>query len=84
MALLWLTFIESFSTLLLERGIYFYTRERFAFSASDNLWLALAFGVLYASGAAASHPLARLGGERSTTRCWRHRQACKRAENMKA
>lgn len=57
LAILWLSFIESFGTILLERGVYFYTRERFGFGATANLWLALAFGLLYAAGAASSHHL---------------------------
>ena len=39
--LLLVTFIENFATILLERGIYFYTHERMAFTKEQNLWLAL-------------------------------------------
>jgi MFS family permease len=59
-----LSFIESFATILLERAIYFYSHERLGYSRAQNLGLALVFGVTYASGAAASHPLARRLGDR--------------------
>lgn len=57
--LLLITVIESFSTILIERGIYFYTHHRpeLAFTDTQNLWLALGFGVSYAVGALASHRL---------------------------
>lgn len=64
-AILWLSFIESFGTILLERGVYFYTHERFGFDATDNLWLALAFGLLYAAGAASSHHFTARCGEKT-------------------
>jgi MFS family permease len=53
--LYWLTFIESVGTILLERGLYFYTHDILGFSDTGNLWLALAFGVAYVLGAVASH-----------------------------
>ena len=53
--LYWLTFIESVGTVLLERGLYFYTENVLAFSDAKNLWLALAFGVTYVVGAISSH-----------------------------
>jgi MFS family permease len=53
--LFWLTFIESFGTILLERGLYFYTRNILGFSDVDNLWLAFAFGATYVLGAISSH-----------------------------
>src|SRR5690606_13387083 len=58
------TFLESFATVLLERGLYFYTHERLAFSDAANLWLALAFGVAYAGGAMACHRLTQKWGEK--------------------
>jgi len=62
--LLGLSFTESFSTVLLERGIYFFSYERLGFSEIENLWLALRFGAVYAVGALASHPVSRRVGER--------------------
>lgn len=59
-----LTFIESLATILLERGLYFFTEDRLEFSSSANLWLALVFGVLYVIGALVSHPIAHRLGER--------------------
>jgi predicted MFS family arabinose efflux permease len=59
-----LSFVESFSTIVLERGIYFYSHERLHFTQNENLWLALGFGVFYIAGALASHRLARGLGER--------------------
>jgi hypothetical protein len=49
---------------LLERGLYFYVHERLGFSETDNLWLALAFGLIYTVGAFASHRTAERTGER--------------------
>ncbi len=63
--LLLLTWQESFATILVERGIYFYTDEQLAFGPSENLGLALGFGTLYVLGALASHALCvRLGEKR--------------------
>jgi MFS family permease len=53
--LYWLTFIESVGTILLERGLYFYTHDILGFSDTYNLWLALAFGAAYVVGAISSH-----------------------------
>jgi MFS family permease len=55
--LLVITFLESFATILIERGLYFYTHERLAFTDTQNLWLALGFGLAYAGGAIISHRL---------------------------
>ena len=60
-----LTFIESLATVLLERGIYFYTHERLGFSDTANLALALTFGLAYAAGAAGAHRLCHRLGERT-------------------
>ena len=57
--LLVITVVESLATILIERGIYFYTHERLAFTDVENLWLALAFGVAYAAGALSSHGVSR-------------------------
>ncbi len=61
---LWLSFIESFATILIERAIYFFSHERLGYSRAQNLALALVFGVTYTCGAASSHPLARRLGDR--------------------
>ena len=62
MARLWrvlvLAALESFATVLIERGIYFYTHDRFAFEEGENLLLAFGFGAAYVAGALASHRLA--------------------------
>lgn len=63
--LLWIAFLESFGTILLERGLYFYTHDLLKFSDSENLWLALSFGVFYVAGAFGSHAVsAKLGEKR--------------------
>ena len=62
--LLVLTFIESLSTILIERGSYFFCHDRLNFSDAENLSLALAFGTAYALGAITSHPVSRRLGER--------------------
>lgn len=62
--LLAIAFIESFATVLLERGIYFYMHDRLAVSDRGNLYLALIFGIVYVVGAMASHPIAKRIGEK--------------------
>lgn len=62
--LLGITFIESFATILVERGVYFYTRGVLGYSDVTNLWIALGLGLAYIVGASASHPLALRIGER--------------------
>jgi MFS family permease len=63
--LLALTFVESFGTVLLERGLYFFAHDVLGFGDLQNLWLALAFGVTYVAGALGSHRIAtRLGEKR--------------------
>ena len=63
--ILLLTFTESFATILLERGIYFFTHDQLGFTTSANLALALAFGLCYAAGATGAHPLTHKLGERT-------------------
>lgn len=58
-------FLESLGTILLQRGLYFYTHDRLAFSETGNLALALFFGVTYVVGALISHPLVTRIGEKS-------------------
>ena len=57
--LLAITFLGSPASVLLARGAYFYTVCRFkpAFTGAQNLWLALAFGLVAIIGALVSHPL---------------------------
>ncbi len=64
--LLLLTFVESVGTVLLQRGLYFYTSSLHGFSESQNLWLAFVQGVTYVLGATLSHPLTQRFGERRT------------------
>lgn len=59
-----LTFVGSFASVLVERGIYFLAREALDFSDAENLWLALLFGGTYVAGAALAHSLTRRFGER--------------------
>jgi MFS family permease len=66
--LLTLTFFQSFATVLLERGLYFYTEDRLGFSDVENLVLALLFGSMYAVGAVTSHRVTRSRGELPTLR----------------
>jgi len=61
---LWLSFIESLGTILIERAIYFFSHERLGYSEAQNLGLALVFGVTYTLGAALSHGAARRLGDR--------------------
>jgi MFS family permease len=63
-ALLWLTFLESFGTVLLERALYFFASDVLGFQDIENLWLAFAFGVTYVFGALGSHRAATAVGER--------------------
>jgi MFS family permease len=61
---LWLSFVESFGTILLERAIYFFSHERLGYGRTQNLALALVFGITYAAGAALSHGAAQRLGDR--------------------
>lgn len=62
--LLLISFLESFTTVLVERGVYFYSKNHLGFDARDNLWLALGIGVCYVCGALISHRMAQRLGER--------------------
>ncbi len=62
--LLFITFIESFATILVERGVYFYSHARLHFDDTNNLWLALGIGAFYVIGALNSHRLARRWSEK--------------------
>ena len=54
--LLLIAFLASFTAILVERGIYFYTDHRLGFTPSQNLWLALGVGVTYIIGALLRQP----------------------------
>jgi hypothetical protein len=56
--------IGSFATVLVQRGVYFYTRDVLGFGESGNLLLALGMGVAYVIGALSSHRVAKRFGER--------------------
>jgi MFS family permease len=58
------TFLESIAATLIQRGVYFYTHENLGFSQSQNLWIALGFGVAYVLGAFPSHAISKRLGER--------------------
>jgi len=62
--LLLIAFIESFVTILDERGVYFFCKEHLEFGAGENLWLALTFGGGYVFAAWRAHWLASRIGER--------------------
>jgi hypothetical protein len=67
-AILAITFLESFGTICVERGIFFYAHKHLGFSDAANLWLALTFGVAYVAGAMVSHPVCERAGERKVLR----------------
>ena len=56
--------IQSFATVLVQRGVYFYTRETLGFGGDQNLLLALGMGAVYVMGALPSHRVAKRFGER--------------------
>jgi predicted MFS family arabinose efflux permease len=64
--LLAVTFTESLATILLQRGLYFYTTSVLGFNETENLWLAFVQGLAYAAGALLSHPATARLGERRT------------------
>jgi MFS family permease len=59
-----ISFAESFATIMVERGAYFYSHRVLNFSDSQNLWLALGIGVAYVTGALLSHRITKIFGER--------------------
>ncbi len=59
-----ITFIESFVSAIVERGVMFYAEHELGFSQSQTLWLALLFGAAYVAGALISHRAAGRLGER--------------------
>lgn len=58
------SFVQSLATILLERGLYFYTQDQLGFSDTANLGLAFLFGSAYALGAIRSSAITRSRGER--------------------
>jgi Na+/melibiose symporter-like transporter len=56
--------IGSFATVLVQRGVFFYTRDALGFGESENLFLALGMGAVYVIGALPSHHVAKRFGER--------------------
>ncbi|MDP6546330.1 MAG: MFS transporter [Phycisphaerae bacterium] len=62
--LLLIAFLESFVTILDERGVYFFCKEHLGFGAGENLWLALTFGGGYVFAAWRAHWLSSRIGER--------------------
>ena len=67
--LLVFTFIEEFATVLVHRGVYFYTREALGFGENENLLLALCMGAVYVIGALPSHRTAKWLGNRRALLC---------------
>src|SRR5262245_18321875 len=64
--LLAVTFTEGLTTILLQRGLYFYTTSVLGFDDVENLWLAFVQGLTYAAGALLSHPATARLRERRT------------------
>jgi MFS family permease len=62
--LLLATFIASFAVISVERAAYFFTSNVLGFSNTQNLLLALGFGVTYVIGSLTSHKLAMRFGEK--------------------
>jgi MFS family permease len=58
------SFLESFATVCVERGGYFYTHDKLGFTLGENLWLAFGFGAFYVAGASLCNRLSRLWGEK--------------------
>lgn len=63
------TFLQSISTILIARGIFFYTEKFHHFSKIQNLLLALVYGLSYAAAAVISHRIAERFGERRSLIC---------------
>ena len=59
-----ITFVESFVTAMVERGVSFYAEHTLGFTQTQNLWLALLFGGAYVAGALGSHSASNKFGER--------------------
>jgi len=62
--LLVIAFVESFAAVMVQRGVYFFSRTVLGFSDGANLSLALVFGISYVVGALLSHRTCIAVGER--------------------
>lgn len=60
-----ISFLESAATILVERGIYFYTEKFYHFDKIHNLLLALLFGLCYAGSAVLTNRVSSRVGERA-------------------
>ena len=58
------TFLQSISTILIARGIFFYTEKFHHFDKIENLLLALVYGLSYAGAAVISHKFTERVGEK--------------------
>jgi hypothetical protein len=61
---LFLAFVESFGTICVERGIFFFAHRHLGFSDGANLWLSFAFGAAYVCGAVSCHRMCAWRSER--------------------
>jgi MFS family permease len=64
--ILLISFLESIATILVERGIYFYTEKFYHFEKIHNLLLAFIFGLFYAGAAVTTERISSRYGEKST------------------
>jgi MFS family permease len=62
--ILLLTFLESFASVLVQRGCYFASKAHLRFAENDNLWLAFVMGLCYVTGSLVSHAATQRWGER--------------------
>ena len=62
--LLLFSFVQSFATICIERGLMFLAHDRLGFSDEMNLWLAMSLGVAYVAGSLCSHRVSAAIGER--------------------
>jgi hypothetical protein len=62
--LLLVTFLESFASTCVQRGLYFHSTSRLGFSPSANLLVSLGFGLAYATAATRSHRVAERHSEK--------------------
>jgi len=62
--LLLISFLESFATVLIQRGLYFYTEDVLHYTQLQNLMLAVPVGGLYIFSALISHRMTQRFGEK--------------------
>jgi len=67
--LLVLSFLESGTTMLIERAVHFLSHDHLGFSDAMNLWLAVAYGLTYTAAALLSHRACKRIGERRLLIC---------------